>query len=174
MALGLAFFKADAGPPPGPGEMVDLTIEYYDVSGRTPAEINAAGSRSGPIDPKTGRRVVGYTAWHLDWDAPGGPGGPCRLDQAWVSLDITVTLPRLVETETTPPALLERWRPFVAGIRTHEMTHARIAREGREAMLRAIQRADCATAPRAARDAAVAIQRRSDDYDRAAEDARFR
>ncbi len=150
-----------------------MTFVYYDVSGRTAAEIRAAGARSGPIDPKTGGHVVGYTAWHLEWDAPGGPAGACRLDQAWVTLDVTITLPRLVETENTPPALLDRWRRFAAGVRAHEMTHARLAFEGREAMLRAIQRAECATAPRAASDAAAALQRRSDDFDRASEDVYF-
>ena len=154
--------------------MSTMTIEYYDVSGRTAAEIRAAGRRSAPIDPKNGQRVVGYTAWHLEWDAPGGPEGPCRLDQAWVTLDVTITLPRLVETEQTPPDLQDRWRRFAAEVRAHEMTHARMAYEGREAMLRAIQHAECATAPRAAADAAAALQQRSDDFDRTSENLLLR
>jgi len=173
--LGLAFLVAAASAPPGADGasdglydgMPDVEIDYYDISGRTVAQIRASARRVAPIDPLSGLRAGGYTRWHLDWDAPGGPDGRCRLDQAEVTLDVAITLPRLTKTHEVPPALLQRWQRYIRALKAHEATHARIAHEGREAMLRAIQRADCASAPEAAREAAAELERWSQDYDRA-------
>ena len=147
--------------------MPDLAIDYYEVSGRTVAQIRASAMRAAPIDPASGHPVAGSTRWRLDWDAPTGPDGRCRLDQAEVTLDVAITLPRLVETDHVPPAVRQRWQRFVTAIKAHEATHARIAHEGREAMLRAIQHADCESAHQAAADAAAELDRWSADYDRA-------
>ena len=177
LGLGLAFLVAASSTPPGPDDPSDglydgmpgIEIRYYDVSGRTVEQIRASGRKLAPIDPMTGMPVVGYTRWHHDWDAPDGPDGRCRLDQAEVTLDVVITLPRLIDTHQVPPALLRSWTRFISAAKAHEATHARIAHEGREAMLRAIQSADCESAPEAAADAAATLNQWSADYDEATE-----
>lgn len=175
--LGLALLVAASSAPPradassdGPFDgMPGVEIRYYDVSGRTVAQIRESGRRVAPLDPVTGAPVAGYTRWHLDWDAPDGPDGRCLLDQAEVTLHVVVMLPRLADTDDAPPAIVRQWSRFITALEAHEATHARIAHEGREAMLRAIRRADCATAPEAAAEAAAALDRWSADYDEATE-----
>ena len=162
--VALAAGATPAGRPFAGVPGVDL--RYYDVSGRTPAEIRASLNRNNRLDPNTGARVDAYTAWSLDWRVPYGPDGRCRLDRAEVTLKVEVGLPRLVRTERVPPALLERWQRYRAALEAHEGTHARNAYQGRKAMLEAIHRADCAGADEAADDVMDALRRRNAEYDR--------
>ena len=143
-----------------------VEVRYYDVSGRTPAEIRASLNRSNRVDPHTGARVDAYTAWSLDWRVPYGPDGRCRLDRAEVTLKVEVGLPRLVRTDRVPPALLERWQRYRAALEAHEGTHARNAYQGRKAMLEAIRRAGAIGADEAADDVMDALRRRNAEYDR--------
>jgi predicted secreted Zn-dependent protease len=177
LGLGLAFFVSSAAAPPRASDSplglydgpANVEFRYYDVSGKTVAQIRSSGMRLSPRDPVSGKPFAGLTQWHLEWDAPDGPDGRCRLDRAEVTLDVIITLPRLTATGGVPPTVLRRWSRFITALKAHEATHARIAHEGREAMLRAIQRADCATAPAAAAAAAAALDRWSAAYDEATE-----
>jgi len=180
LGLGLATLAAGAGAPavdapageasraagdPFAG-MPDLEMEYYEVSGRTAAEIRASLNELRPTDPIRGIRVDGYTRWHLSWQIPRRPDGECRLDQAEIMFRVAVGLPRLVDTERIPLAVRQQWQSYIAALKAHEATHARYAYEGRKAVLRAFQGVDCAAAQEAAGDASEALERRNEEYDR--------
>lgn len=178
LGLGLVAMATGAGAPPAadgvsaaavPAALAgipDLKMRYYDVSGETAAEIRASLNRNNSTDPVTGAHFDAYTQWAFDWQIPGDPAGPCRLDQAKVTLEITVGLPRLADTETVPPELLQRWKRYRTALEAHEAGHARNALLGRKAVLAAIRSADCATADWAADDALVALDALNEDYDR--------
>jgi predicted secreted Zn-dependent protease len=170
LGLGLAALAAGAGAAPAAGDpfvgMPELEMEYYDVSGRTVAEIRASLNALRPTDPVRGIRVDGYTRWHLSWWIPRRPDGECRLDQAGITFRVAVGLPRLVDTDRIPPAVLQQWQGYIAALKAHEAIHARYAYEGRKAVLRAFQGSDCAAAFEAAGDARDALESRNDEYDR--------
>lgn len=142
-----------------------LKVQYYDVSGRTAAQIRASLNRSNRADPATGAHFDAYTAADIDWFIPGDRDGPCRLDRAKVTLAVTVGLPRLVDTEAVPPALLQKWLRYRAALEIHEAGHVRHALLGQKAVLAEIRHADCATADWAAEDALDALDYLDEDYD---------
>ncbi|HEY6816433.1 MAG TPA: DUF922 domain-containing protein [Croceibacterium sp.] len=154
-----------AAVPPALAGIPGIKLEYYDVSGRTVAEIRASLDRNRPTDPATGAQFDAYTTWTMDWAIPGEPGGPCRLDQAKVMLDLTVGLPRLVDPDRVPRAVLDRWKRYRTALEVHEATHARNALLAKQAMLKAIRTADCATANGAAEDVLAELDYRDADYD---------
>ena len=176
--LALAVLAAESGVRPVAADSSAATVpaafvgipgvklRYYDVSGRTAAEIRASLNRSNSVDPATGVHFDAYTEWDFDWSIPGAPGRSCRLDRAKVTLELTVGLPRLVETEGVPPELLGRWHRYRAALEAHEATHARNAVKARHAVLAAIRGADCATADEAAGDVLDELDYRDEDYDR--------
>jgi predicted secreted Zn-dependent protease len=159
----LAAAPAAGGPLDG---IPDLEIRYYDVSGRTAADIRASLNRLRPADPATGQRVDGYTSWSLRWYIPGSPEGPCRLDRAEVTLALAVGLPRLARTDGVPPDVLQQWRRYVTALEAHEAVHARAAYGGIAAVLEAIHGAECATANDAASAVLEGLRREGDAYDR--------
>jgi predicted secreted Zn-dependent protease len=167
LCLGLATLVA--GSPAASSSFAgvpDVEVRYYDVSGRTPDEIRASLDRHRRTDPNTGLKVDAWTAWRLRWDVPGSLEGKCQPDKAVVTLDVTVGLPRLANSETVPPAVLQRWQRYIAAVTAHEANHVRIANAGRKAVLHAIHESDCAAGPQAAEDAMAAMDRRNDEYDR--------
>lgn len=177
--LGLAVSAEGADGLPGAGEQVGqprsrsrladfpgLRLEYHGVSGRTAAEIRASLNALGLIDPASGAPVAAYTEWSIDWWIPGRPDGECRLDQAKVTLEVTVGLPRLADPDAVSGEVLQNWQSFVAALEAHEATHVRHAYEGSEAVLRGIRGANCATAERVAEDAMDALRWRNEEFDR--------
>lgn len=164
--LGLAALAAPAAGGSLDG-LPGLEVEYYDVSGRTAAEIRASLDRLRPTDPATGEHVDAYTRWYLSWSVPGGPNGECLLDEAEVEVEVTVGLPRLVDTATVPPAVLYRWQQYMAALEAHEGAHIRDVYRGRDEMLDAIQGSECADASAAARAVMEDVSRRNAEYDRA-------
>lgn len=155
--------------PPALAGIPGIKLRYYDVSGRTVSEIRASLNRNNSTDPVTGIHFDAYTEWQIDWFIPGDPRGPCRLDQAKVTLELKVVLPRLVDIGSVPPDLLERWKRYRAALDVHEATHARNAVEARRAVLEAIRAAECHTADWAADDALLEVDYRDEDYDRLTE-----
>ncbi len=101
------------------------------VGSRRVTEIRASLNALGLIDPASGAPVAAYTEWSIDWWMPGRPDGECRLDQAKVTLDVTVGFAaagrsgRRVGRSAAELAELRR-RAFEA----HEATHVRHAYEG--------------------------------------------
>ncbi len=176
LGLGLVAIAPGAGVPPVadaglavPAAFVGIpaiTVRYYDVSGRTAAEIRASLNRNNAADPVTGVHFDAYTVPHIEWRIPGDPAGPCRVDRAKVTLELTVGLPRLVDTGSVPPGLLRRWKRYRAALEAHEAMHARNAVLGRKAVLAAIREAECATADRAGEDALADLDYLDESYDR--------
>lgn len=167
IAASAGLLIAGGGPVAGGSfaGMPDVAVDYYDVSGRAVGEIRASLDRHRRADPNTGVYVEAWTAWKLRWDVPGSPEGRCRPEKAVVTLEVSVGLPRLARSEVVPPEVLQRWQRYIAAVTAHEANHVRIAREGRDAVLRAIHESDCVEGPQAARDAMATIGQLNDEYD---------
>ncbi|TPK90908.1 MULTISPECIES: DUF922 domain-containing protein [unclassified Mesorhizobium] len=109
------------------GTRLTVHMRSYDVAGRTGAELIEAMDGLGPRHGHATRAIAetGYAVhWKLDVTRDNGI---CRLRRADGTIDLTYTFPR----RTTPsgPVLRKRWERFMAGVRQHEHTHGRIAKQ---------------------------------------------
>lgn len=140
----------------------NLKFQYYDVEGRTPAEIYASmRSRA----PQKGDGVA-HTAWHMrvGWQE-SRRGSTCRVSDPMASLSIVVVLPRLVTREVTSQAI-GYWRRTMRGLEIHEAGHARIAYEHRGDFARAGEGAGCREIRSIAARVQARIEKIQQDYDR--------
>ncbi|TPN41108.1 DUF922 domain-containing protein [Mesorhizobium sp. B2-3-3] len=116
------------------GTKIVVHVRNYDVAGKTGAELVDAMDRQGP---KHGymTRAIAETGYTVHWDLDiSRQDGICHLRQANGTLDLTYTFPRL---SPASPGPRKRWDRFMAGVRKHEHTHGRIAKE----MMRATETA---------------------------------
>ncbi|ESY71440.1 DUF922 domain-containing protein [Mesorhizobium sp. M0051] len=115
------------------GTRVLIKTRTYDITGNTGLALMKAMDRKGP---KHGfmTHAIAQTGYTVDWNLDAGQdNGFCRLRRADGTLNLFYTFPHLASA--TAPALQKHWSRFFAGVRAHEETHGRIARE----MMRAIE-----------------------------------
>jgi predicted secreted Zn-dependent protease len=117
-----------------------VRIEKYRVSGGSGEALMAAMDRNGPSHGFAARAIAQTrysVAWEMGWKVEDGQ---CRLDAADVTLSVNYRYPELVGKAS--PALRKRWARFLAGVRRHEETHGRLARQmtvkARRAALRVV------------------------------------
>lgn len=131
LAIGALFCSA---PAASAGTRVVVKTRTYDITGTTGLALMQAMDRKGP---KHGfmTHAIAQTGYTVDWDLDAGQdNGVCRLRRANGTLNLFYTFPHVASTTT--PALRQRWTRFFAGVRAHEETHGRLARE----MMRATER----------------------------------
>jgi predicted secreted Zn-dependent protease len=109
------------------------SVIYYDVHGRTFAEVRADMHRLGP---KIGdNSFVGETRSPMRWNWRTESIGPssCSIRDVTLSVNAQITLPRWTPPADTEPGLVAEWTRFIAALETHEAGHKDIsARAGRE------------------------------------------
>jgi predicted secreted Zn-dependent protease len=99
----------------------------YRISGKSGDALLDAMDRKGPKHGFLTRAIAqtGYTvSWEIDWRERDGR---CVIANAAAVLTITYNYPEV--TGALSADLERRWRRFMAGVRKHEETHGRIARE---------------------------------------------
>ncbi|MER9299718.1 DUF922 domain-containing protein [Mesorhizobium sp. M0621] len=131
MAIGAVCGSA---PAASAGTKVLVKTRTYDITGTTGLALMKAMDRKGP---KHGfmTHAIAQTGYTVDWDLDAGQdNGFCRLRRANGTLNLFYTFPHAASATT--PALQKRWTRFFAGVRAHEETHGRLARE----MMRATER----------------------------------
>ncbi len=117
---------------------VERSTVYYDIVGRTAADLRTAMDARGPVGPN-GRRGDAYTTWRVSWHYRySAADGTCRLTQLDVSFAVAFTFPRWVDEEKASQGLQGRWRTYLKALTAHEDGHAEIGRRaaGRVADLR--------------------------------------
>jgi predicted secreted Zn-dependent protease len=162
--------SATAVPPPATGPLAgipNLDVEYYDVSGRSVAEIRAAINRVRPRDPNDGVAVDALNRWYISWRWPGDGHGGCALARVELRFTGNLRMPRLVNFAATPRAVVARWNAYVVALVRHEAGHLRHALDNMDSVRRAITTSDCANANEAGRAAVRLLARYDVDYDRA-------
>ena len=109
------------------------TVLYYDVHGRTFAEVRADMRRLGPkVD---GTTFVGETRSPMRWswrtESVGGTS--CSIREVTVLVNAQITLPRWTPPPDSEPGLATEWKRFLTALETHEAGHKDIsAKAGRE------------------------------------------
>ncbi|WP_027053386.1 DUF922 domain-containing Zn-dependent protease [Mesorhizobium erdmanii] len=116
------------------GTRAVVQTRTYDIAGSSGAALVEAMDSKGPRHGFM-TRAIATTAYTVDWDLDAAESnGFCRIRQANGTLNLSYTFPRIASPVT--PALKRRWNRFFAGVRAHEETHGRIARE----MMRATEK----------------------------------
>lgn len=109
------------------GTRAVIETRTYDVTGSSGAAFIDAMDSKGPRHGFM-THAIATTAYTVDWDLGGGQeNGFCRLRRVNGTLNLFYTFPRIASPMT--PALKRRWSRFFAGVRGHEETHGRIARQ---------------------------------------------
>jgi predicted secreted Zn-dependent protease len=124
LAIGAAFCLAGAAEA---SVKVKTKTTSYRISGKSGDALLDAMDRKGPKHGFLTRAIAqtGYTVnWEIDWRERGGR---CRIASAAAVLTITYNYPQV--TNALPADLERRWQRFMAGVRKHEETHGRLARE---------------------------------------------
>ncbi|MDX8517080.1 DUF922 domain-containing Zn-dependent protease [Mesorhizobium dulcispinae] len=130
----LVALGALCAPQASAGTRVLVQTRTYDIAGNSGAALVEAMDSKGP---KHGfmTHAIAQTAYTVDWELGViQDKGSCRLKQANGTLNLFYTFPRVASPAT--PALKNRWDRFFVGVRAHEETHGRIARQ----MMRATER----------------------------------
>jgi len=148
-----------------------LRTNYYALTGGSLRDIHHALSRARPW---TDARQDGRTEWKINWRtqlAPAGNG--CRVESFRTDTSVTITLPRLLAPEGTPPEVLKTWQTYLTALMKHEQGHVRITREAAakiQAQASAAGGVSCAELRRNLNDRAnqllEACRRAHRDYDR--------
>lgn len=160
-----------AGPPARPpliraaddgGTRVGVDVRYYEVAGRSEADLLRAMLRQGPS--WEGRRFFGLTTSEVRFSYVRVPGPPvCALRDIVVEARVTITLPRWVPPAGTPYALERDWRHFERALRDHEDIHRRLIEEEAEMlrrMLLALRAPSCEAMDAEARRTAEVVRDR--------------
>jgi predicted secreted Zn-dependent protease len=99
----------------------------YSISGANGDALLDAMDRRGPKHGLLTHAIAQTryaVTWQIDWKEKAGG---CRIGKAAVGLSITYTYPDV--TGDMSADLARRWQRFMAGVRKHEETHGRIARQ---------------------------------------------
>lgn len=126
---------------------------YYDISGKTGAELLRSMDRKGPRHGFMARAIA-QTRYKIKWSGSlGDRDGKCRVVKSDVRLEISYVYPRI--PDKAQGALRGRWDRFLADVVRHEQRHSKIAREMAtevDAMIRAYRPANDATCSAAERE----------------------
>lgn len=143
----------------------NVTLVGYPVSGRSRRTVRDDINRQRP--ETNGERHDARTSWQYSTRWRGGPGGVCLPETAEVTVQITVTMPDLVDPERLNREDLAAWRRYLTALEIHEGNHARIANAGAERMQQAMRAASsCETMQEAGRQVSATVSGASQEYDR--------
>ncbi|MBB4103526.1 DUF922 domain-containing Zn-dependent protease [Allorhizobium borbori] len=109
--------------------VVNKSVRYYAVGGKTTAEIDRELSRHGPMTKSTGSRHPGTTEIRFGGEISfADEGGRCRVRAVKVIVSTKITLPRWTNRNQASRDMGLLWDTLAADIKRHEERHAEIAR----------------------------------------------
>jgi len=127
LGLGLAL-AASAGVAQAE-TVINKSVRYYAVGGRTVTEIDRELSRHGPMTKSTGSRHPGTTEIRFGGEISyADEGERCRVRDVRVTVSTKITLPRWTNRNTASHEMALLWDTLAADIKRHEERHAEIAR----------------------------------------------
>jgi len=111
------------------------SVFYYDVSGRTIAELRADIRRLGP--KINGRGFVGETRSPMRWSwrTESTGGGGCMIRDVTVSVNAQITLPRWAPPADVDSGVVAEWNRFLTALEVHEAGHKDISAKAGKAII---------------------------------------
>ncbi len=148
---------AAAAPAPSPlAQIPGVTVQYYDVTGVTIPEIQASIEAQRPRDAATGVPIPTSANWSIRTNVRRATTGTqCRVVGATATFVAQVVMPRLVNVEAVPPAVLGNWNAYVVSIEQQQAERLRQPFERLREVEAAVMASSCEGA-NAAADRAIA------------------
>ena len=141
----------------------DISINniYYNVSGETAEDIWNDIMNKSPVR-QNGKQHVAYTSWIVNWRFWWiDKVETCEISEVSTSLDITYTLPRLMQNPSMTDALSNRWHKYYSALFKHEQGHknfgVRAAEQIEKELVAMSARPDCTRLERDANETANRI-----------------
>ena len=112
---------APAAAPAAPvlqtlSQIPGVTVQYYDITGKTIPELNAAIVARRPAGAN-GRPNPSSSTWSISTSLrKATTGNQCKIVGATPRFTGTVVLPRLASTEGVPEPVLKQWQNYVANL----------------------------------------------------------
>lgn len=98
------------------------SYEFYEVTGSSEVELEAALRANGPKD-EAGAVRFAYTDWTVEWQWKRLSDETIDPDSIKLSCVAKILLPRLKEPHGLSPELLDEWNGFVQRTKEHELNH---------------------------------------------------
>jgi predicted secreted Zn-dependent protease len=131
---------------PGPAlvGVPNIEVTYYQVTGKDVPEIHRSLAKAAPRDGETGRRLPATSSWSMSAGAKWTRTGQrCELTAVDLRFAAKASLPRLLVTEETPPAVLALWNDYVARLEARQAAQLRFAYDRQSSVEQAIRRSGC-------------------------------
>lgn len=135
---------------PAQSASIFRTIEYYNINGKTAADLDYALSNKGPFLKSTGQHHPGAAEIRFDAKVRYGKenGKKCKVIGVYVNVHGKVFLPRWKQRKRAPFELALIWDVLSSDIKRHEESHLVIARvhasEMEQQIANLYSRKDCA------------------------------
>ena len=110
--------------------VVQKSTTYFQIGGRTAAELDAELARKGPFTQASGSRHPGATQIRFGGDLTYTRRGTrCAIDDVRVTVETRLILPRWKNRKSASKEMALLWDALSADIKRHEERHAEIARQ---------------------------------------------
>lgn len=135
-ALALLVFSVGAA---GAETIVNKKTSYFQIGGRTAADLDRELERRGPYTNSTGNRHPGATKIKFGGDITYVEHpGRCAVQSARVTLNVHIILPRWTNRKRAGKDLGLIWDTLSRDIKRHEERHAEIARQHAKGLEKAL------------------------------------
>lgn len=103
--------------------IITITTNYYEISGKTAAEIGKSLYENSPII-QNGKKYHAYTKWYVKWNFywQKSPNS-CQITSFKTSLDVEYTLPKLISYAYLSPSVKQKWDKYYQALIKHEQNH---------------------------------------------------
>lgn len=114
--------------------VTNVSVNYYPVFGNSSQEIFDFLNTRGPVSAE-GERAVGLATAkpRREWK-PRSESSSCSIESMTITVDISLTLPRLDPSSRLNVTTMRNWQRFAAEVERHERRHVEIYVEGFEEM----------------------------------------
>jgi predicted secreted Zn-dependent protease len=115
----LIALASSAGAEPA----IIISYDYYDIEGRTAAELREQMDRNGVLWTN-GNTYDAYTGWNVKWDYRYRvTDHECSIGSVTTTLNVEFRLPRWIDYAGGPAALRKKWDDYMQPLRHHEDGH---------------------------------------------------
>ena len=157
LAIALAGCTATGNPKP------DITVGYYEVSGRTTKAIDRQLALHGPYIPGKGRVLAATDIALIPRIVLKEQPGKCSVEEARFQVKAKVTLPKWRQRKSASGDIADTWDNFTAYAAVHELVHIKIAEDHADKLSRRLNdlpsEADCKTLGRKIDAVAKAVEK---------------
>jgi predicted secreted Zn-dependent protease len=114
---------------PAESASIDKKYSYFNLYGKTAEDLDREIAKRGPKLLQTGTRHPGATTMNFGLKTKiTNDGTFCRLDRAYVTLDLRLSLPRWKNRDRADEEMAIMWDTLSSDIKRHEERHGLIAR----------------------------------------------